>query len=102
MPELPEVETIVRGCGHASSAAPSKTPSSAGRGRVRAIRTRPSETARPTHHGLAPVGKHIVFDLERGGKTSVLVVHLRMTGNFSSTASPALGHAPFSRSTGLR
>ena len=89
MPELPEVETIVRGL----------------RGRVvgrkienaefrwaRTCKGDPEETIRNLRGqriaGLRRWGKYIVFDLERRGKPSVLVVHLRMTGNFLINGEP--------------
>ena len=89
MPELPEVETIVRGLrprvvGRTILNAEFLWPRTATHGpdatvaglrgqRIRAIRR---------------WGKYIVFDLEREGEASVLVVHLRMTGNFLFNVEP--------------
>ncbi|MEZ5393507.1 MAG: DNA-formamidopyrimidine glycosylase family protein [Bryobacterales bacterium] len=89
MPELPEVETIVRGL----------RPRVVGRtienAEFRWARTCTGDAdttignLRGQHiTGLRRWGKYIVFDLERGGKTSVLVVHLRMTGNFLVNGEP--------------
>jgi formamidopyrimidine-DNA glycosylase len=89
MPELPEVETIVRGLRRRV----------AGRTIVNAeflwARTCAGDLARTVRKlrgqriaGLRRWGKYIVFDLERRGQTSVLVVHLRMTGNFLVNGEP--------------
>ena len=89
MPELPEVETVVRGL----------------RRRVlgRVIENAEFRWARTcvgdpdaTVAGLRGQrigdlrrwGKYIIFDLERGADRSVLVVHLRMTGNFLVNGEP--------------
>ncbi len=89
MPELPEVETIVRGL----------RPRVVGRTIENAeFRWARTATGDPdlTVAGLCGQriaalrrwGKYIVFDLERGGERSVLVVHLRMTGNFLLNGEP--------------
>jgi formamidopyrimidine-DNA glycosylase len=82
MPELPEVETIVRGL----------RPRVVGR-RIenaeflwaRTCAGDPEKTIRNLRGqriaGLRRWGKYLVFDLDRDDKTSVLVVHLRMTGS---------------------
>ncbi|MBI1355075.1 MAG: bifunctional DNA-formamidopyrimidine glycosylase/DNA-(apurinic or apyrimidinic site) lyase [Acidobacteria bacterium] len=89
MPELPEVETIVRGL----------RPRVVGR-RIENAEFRWARTAKGdadlTTAGLLGQritalrrwGKYIVFDLEREGAASVLVVHLRMTGNFLINGEP--------------
>lgn len=83
MPELPEVETIVRGLDR----------------RVRGRRIEsveflwprtcvgdPDQTAADLAgrriEGVRRWGKYILFDLKKGRDKSLLVVHLRMTGNF--------------------
>lgn len=89
MPELPEVETIVRGL----------RARLAGR-RIRQVefvwaRTAvgsAAETAEvlagQTITGIRRWGKYILFDLKKARRTSVLVVHLRMTGNFLLDTEP--------------
>ena len=83
MPELPEVETIVRGLRKRVAGRVIENAEffwartcvgdpDAAVARLRGQRI----------DGLRRWGKYIVFDLERGGESSVLVVHLRMTGNF--------------------
>jgi formamidopyrimidine-DNA glycosylase len=89
MPELPEVETIVRGlrrrvAGRRIENAEfrwARTCTGDAEKTIRGLRGQ-----RIT--GLRRWGKYIVFDLEREGKTSVLVVHLRMTGNFLVNGEP--------------
>ena len=89
MPELPEVETIVRGL----------RPRLAGQ-RIASVeflwaRTcvgNADATARTLAGqkitGVRRWGKYLVFDLEKEGTESVLVIHLRMTGNFLFGADP--------------
>lgn len=89
MPELPEVETIARGL----------LPHVAGQ-RIRSAeflwaRTcvgEPDATvaqlAGQKILGVRRWGKYLVFDLFKAGGESVLVVHLRMTGNFLVEAEP--------------
>ncbi len=96
MPELPEVETIVRGL----------RPSVTGE----RIRTAEFQWARtcvgdPDYvcgelsgqvvTGIRRWGKYLVFDLEKAGAASVMVVHLRMTGNLLLSAEPG----PWTRAT---
>lgn len=94
MPELPEVETIVRGLrphveGRRIQSAEFFWP--------RTVVGDPDETsanlAGQRISKLRRWGKYIVFELERKRRTSVLVVHLRMTGNFLIDAEPG----PFTR-----
>jgi formamidopyrimidine-DNA glycosylase len=89
MPELPEVETIVRGlrprlAGHQIASAEFLWS--------RTCVGDPDATARMLAGqkitGVRRWGKYLVFDLEREGKASVLVIHLRMTGNFLFGAEP--------------
>ena len=83
MPELPEVETIVRGLDQRV------------RGRriesveflwARTCAGDPDRTAASLAGkrilGVRRWGKYILFDLEGGGESAILTVHLRMTGNF--------------------
>jgi len=89
MPELPEVETIVRGLRRHVE----------GR-RIENVEFRwartcagdPDSTVKElrgqTIAKLGRHGKYIVFRLEKARKTSVLVVHLRMTGNFLVDTEP--------------
>ena len=89
MPELPEVETIVRGL----------RARVVGR-RIESLELRWARTAKGDPDqmeaglrgqriaGLRRWGKYIVFDLQREEAASVLVVHLRMTGNFLVNGEP--------------
>ena len=89
MPELPEVETIIRGL----------RPHVEGR-RIANVEFRWARTCTgdpdATVQGLRGQtitrldrhGKYIVFGLEKKGEESVLVVHLRMTGNFLVVTDP--------------
>ncbi len=89
MPELPEVETIIRGL----------RPHVEGR-RIENVEFRwartctgdPDATVKQlrgqTITKLDRHGKYILFRLEKASETSVLVVHLRMTGNFLVDADP--------------
>ena len=89
MPELPEVETIIRGL----------RPHVEGR-RIANVEFRwartctgdPDATVKglrgQTITRLDRHGKYIVFGLEKKGEESVLVVHLRMTGNFLVDTDP--------------
>ncbi len=89
MPELPEVETIVRGLRRHVAG---RTIENAEFLWARTCVGDPDATAAGLRGqriaGLRRWGKYIVFDLERGGARSVLVVHLRMTGNFLVNAEP--------------
>lgn len=83
VPELPEVETIVRGLrprlvgrriasaeflwAHTCVGDPDRTARVLAGQKITAVRR---------------WGKYLVFDLEEAGKASVLTVHLRMTGSF--------------------
>ncbi len=94
MPELPEVETIVRGL----------APHVEGK-RIAAVEFRWSRTCAGDVDAtienlrgqrikkLDRHGKYIVFRLEKRRETSVLVIHLRMTGNLLVNAEPG----PFTR-----
>ena len=89
MPELPEVETIIRGL------RPHVEGRRIGNVEFRWARTcagDPDSTVKQlrgqTIAKLERYGKYIVFGLEKAGKTSVLVVHLRMTGNFLVDTEP--------------
>ena len=89
MPELPEVETIVRGL------RPRLTGQRIASAEFLWARTcvgNPDMTARTlAGQKITAVrrwGKYLVFDLEKEGTASVLVVHLRMTGNFLFGAEP--------------
>lgn len=83
MPELPEVETIVRGLRRRIVG---RTIDNAEFRWARTAKGDVDETVAGLRGqriaALRRWGKYIVFDLERGGEKSVLVVHLRMTGNF--------------------
>lgn len=89
MPELPEVETIVRGL---SRRVTGRTILNAEFLWPRTCAGGPEETAANLRgqriEALRRWGKYIVFDLERAGERSVLVVHLRMTGNFLVNGEP--------------
>ena len=94
MPELPEVETIVRGLrphveGRRIQSAEFFWPRTA----VGDPDETASNLAGQRIRGLRRWGKYIVFDLARRRDTSVLVVHLRMTGNFLIDVEPG----PFTR-----
>ena len=83
MPELPEVETIIRGLrrrvlnrriANVEFLLPKLV---VGNVDQTAARLRGQRIV-----GIRRHGKYIVFELERGRRRSCLVVHLRMTGNF--------------------
>ena len=89
MPELPEVETIVRGLRRRVVGRKIENAE------FRWSRTCVGDADKTVRNlrgqrilGLRRWGKYIVFDLERNGKASVLVVHLRMTGNFLINGEP--------------
>lgn len=89
MPELPEVETIIRGLAkrvtnRRIAAVEFREPRTVvGDAEKTAARLR-GQTIR----GIRRHGKYIVFELEKGRKQSCLVVHLRMSGNFVLDAEP--------------
>ncbi len=89
MPELPEVETIVRGL---RRRVVDRTIENVEFHWARTCVGNPDTTIRKLRGqrvtGLRRWGKYIVFDLERASRTSVLVVHLRMTGNLLVNAEP--------------
>ena len=89
MPELPEVETIVRGLRRRVRG---RTIENAEFLWVRTCVGDPDATVAGLRGQriaeLRRWGKYIVFDLERKREKSVLVVHLRMTGNFLVNAEP--------------
>ncbi len=89
MPELPEVETIVRGlrprlCGQRITSAEFLW--------ARTCVGDPDATARRLADqritGVRRWGKYLIFDLEKAATASVLVIHLRMTGAFLFGAEP--------------
>ena len=90
MPELPEVETIVRGL---RPRLVGQRIASAEFLWARTCVGDPDATVRTlTGQKIAAVrrwGKYLVFDLEKDGKPSVLTVHLRMTGAFLFGAEPS-------------
>jgi formamidopyrimidine-DNA glycosylase len=89
MPELPEVETIIRGLARHVTGK-----------RIANVEFRlpqlvvgdPDETAAALRgsrvSGIRRHGKYIVFDLTSTGANACLVVHLRMTGNFIVNGEP--------------
>lgn len=83
MPELPEVETIVRGLRRRLAG---QRIASVEFLWARTCVGNPDSTARTLAGqkitGVRRWGKYLVFDLEKEGTASVLVIHLRMTGNF--------------------
>ncbi len=83
MPELPEVETIVRGL---RPRLPGQRIASAEFLWARTCVGDPDAAARALAGqkiaGVRRWGKYLIFDLEMGGAESVLVTHLRMTGAF--------------------
>jgi len=83
MPELPEVETIVRGL---RKRLPGRVIENVEFLWERTCVGDVDRTVRGLRGqkiaGLRRWGKYIVVDLEKDGAASVLVVHLRMTGNF--------------------
>ncbi len=89
MPELPEVETIVRGLRRRVAG---RVIENAEFRWARTCVGDPDLTVAGLRGqriaGLRRWGKYIVFDLERGGEKSVMVVHLRMTGNFLINGEP--------------
>jgi formamidopyrimidine-DNA glycosylase len=89
MPELPEVETIVRGL---RRRVVGRTIENAEFRWARTCAGNPDKTIRNLRGqritALRRWGKYIVFDLERDGLPSVLVVHLRMTGNLLVNGEP--------------
>ena len=94
MPELPEVETIVRGL----------APHVEGK-RIEGVEFRWARTCTGDVDAtienlrgqrikrLDRYGKYIIFRLEKRRENSVLVIHLRMTGNLLVNAEPG----PFTR-----
>ncbi len=91
MPELPEVETIIRGLAkrlinRRIAAVEFREP--------RTVVGDPDQAAErlrgQTIRGIRRHGKYIVFDLQKGRKESCLVVHLRMSGNFVLDGEPGL------------
>ena len=99
MPELPEVETIVRGLG----------PRLVGRRlhhlelpQPRVLRNDISRAAGCTITAVRRWGKHIVIDLRRARSTSHLLIHLGMTGQLLLQAEPGRHtHALFHLDGGL-
>jgi formamidopyrimidine-DNA glycosylase len=89
MPELPEVETIVRGL---RSRLAGQRIASVEFLWARTCVGNPDSTARTLAGqkitGVRRWGKYLVFDLEKDKKSSVLVTHLRMTGAFLFGAEP--------------
>jgi len=83
MPELPEVETIVRGL---RKRLPGRVIENVEFLWERTCVGDVDRTVRGLRgqriEGLRRWGKYILIDLSKGDETSVLVVHLRMTGNF--------------------
>lgn len=89
MPELPEVETIIRGL---RSRVVGRRIENAEFRWARTCVGDPDRTITGLRgqkiEGLRRWGKYILFDLRRKGASSVLVVHLRMTGNLLVNAEP--------------
>lgn len=83
MPELPEVETIVRGL---RPRLVGQRIASAEFPWARTCVGDPDATGRilagQKITAVRRWGKYLVFDLQKDGTASVLVIHLRMTGNF--------------------
>jgi formamidopyrimidine-DNA glycosylase len=83
MPELPEVETIVRGLSrHVVNRRIRNVEFLWPRLVIGDVDETASGLRGQRVTGLRRHGKYIVFDLERRRRRSCLVVHLRMTGNF--------------------
>jgi formamidopyrimidine-DNA glycosylase len=82
MPELPEVETIRRGL--ADRVAGERIESVWVSNKPQTFKSPPAEIVatleRARIAAVRRMGKHIVFDLERGGKAAQWIVHLGMTG----------------------
>ncbi len=89
MPELPEVETIIRGLAkrvvnHRILDVDIREPRTVVGDAVKTARRLRGQMIR----GIQRHGKYIVFELEKGRKSSCLVVHLRMSGNFVLDGEP--------------
>ena len=89
MPELPEVETIIRGLARRVinrriAGVEFHEPRTVVGDPAQAVERLLGQTIR----GIRRHGKYIVFDLQKGRKESYLVVHLRMSGNFVLDGEP--------------
>ncbi len=83
MPELPEVETIVRGLDRRVKGRRIESVEFLwGKTCVGDPDATAAALAGQRIVGVRRWGKYILFDLRKDGERSVLVVHLRMTGNF--------------------